>query len=66
MKLICATVILALIKRGKKGIMKIRKLRNGGNIIRERRGTYGKKWGQHSKESEIKNILNWTKLAISF
>ena len=26
----------ALIKRGKKGIIKIRKLRNGGNIIRER------------------------------
>ena len=32
-----ATSILALIKRGKKGIMKIMKLRNGGNIIRERR-----------------------------
>ena len=30
-----ATVILALIKRGKKGIIKIRKLRNGGNIIRD-------------------------------
>jgi hypothetical protein len=30
------TAILALIKRGKKGIIKIRKLRNGGNIIRER------------------------------
>ena len=28
---------MALIKRGKKGIIKIRKLRNGGNIIRERR-----------------------------
>jgi len=27
---------LALIKRGKKRIIKIRKLRNGGNIIRER------------------------------
>ena len=28
---------LALIKRGKKGILKFRKLRNGGNIIKERR-----------------------------
>jgi hypothetical protein len=27
----------ALIKRGRKEIIKIRKLRNGGNIIRERR-----------------------------
>ena len=29
------TAILALIKRGKKGIIKIRKLRIGGNIIKE-------------------------------
>jgi hypothetical protein len=28
---------LALIKRGKKGKIKIRKLRNGGDIIKERR-----------------------------
>jgi hypothetical protein len=27
--------ILALIKRGKKGIIRIRKLSNGGNIIKE-------------------------------
>ena len=37
---------MALIKRGKKGIMKIRKLRNGGNIIRER------------KELMVKNEVN--------
>jgi hypothetical protein len=48
---------LALIKRGKKGIIRIRKLSNGGNIIKERMGTYGKKQGQHSKESAIKNLL---------
>jgi hypothetical protein len=48
---------LALIKRGKKGIIKIRKLRIGGNIIKESSGTYGKKRGQHSKESAIKNLL---------
>jgi hypothetical protein len=27
---------LAIIKRGKKGIIKFRKIRNGGKIIRER------------------------------
>jgi hypothetical protein len=31
-----ATAILGLIKRGKKGIIRIRKLSNGGNIMKER------------------------------
>ena len=31
-----------------------------------KRGTYGKKQGQHSKEYAIKNLLNWTKLTTSF
>ena len=31
------TAILAIIKRRNKGIINIRKLRNGGNIIKERR-----------------------------
>ena len=26
-------------------------------------GTYGKKRGQHSKESAIKNLLKWTKIS---
>ena len=53
----CATVIFALIKRGKKGMIKIRKLRNRGKHNKVKRGTYGKKRGQHSKESAIKNLL---------
>jgi hypothetical protein len=52
-----ATAIVALIKRGKKGIIKIRKLRNRGKHNKGKRGTYGKKRGQHSKESAIKNLL---------
>jgi hypothetical protein len=41
---------LALIKRGKKGIIKIRKLRNGGNIIRER--------GELMVKSEVNIVKN--------
>ena len=29
-------------------------------------GTYGKKRGQHSKESAIKNLISWANLATSF
>ena len=42
---------LALIKRGKKEIIKIRKLRNGGNIIKERRELMLK-----SKVNLVKNL----------
>ena len=48
---------MAQIKRGNKGIIKIRKLRNRGKHNKGKRGTYGKKQGQHSKESAIKNLL---------
>ena len=44
-----ATAIVALIKRVKKGIIKIRKLRNRGKHNKGKRGTYGKKRSQHSK-----------------
>ena len=37
-----------------------------GKHNKGKRGTYGKKWGQHSKEYEIKNLLIWTKLTTSF
>ena len=48
---------MALIKRGKKGIIRIRKLSNGGNIIKESWELMVKKQGQHSKEYVIKNLL---------
>ena len=41
---------MALIKRGKKGIIKIRKLRNGGNIIMER--------GELMVKSEVNIVKN--------
>jgi hypothetical protein len=41
---------LALIKRGKKGIIKIRKLGNGGNIKRER--------GELMVKSEVNLVKN--------
>ena len=45
-----AVAIVALIKRGKKGIIKIRKLRNRGNIIRER--------GERIVKSELNIVKN--------
>jgi hypothetical protein len=48
---------LALIKRGKKGIIKIWETKEWRKHIKGKRGTYGKNQGQHSKESTIKNLL---------
>ena len=48
---------MGLIKRGKKGIIRIGKLSKWRKYNKGKKGTYGKKRGQHSKESAIKNLL---------
>ena len=48
---------MALIKRGKKGIIKIWETKEWRKHNKGKRGTFGKKRGQHSKKSAIKNLL---------